>query len=107
MRRNKAVLNNSPDLPLLFLLLQLLIAVVLLHASAAVSKNIDIPRFEIQVAKKLVPVVLVNIVGLVFNTLCLRAVEASFFQVRRARLLFTRGNYDPPPIRLQEASLFP
>lgn len=79
--RNKAVLSNSPDLPLLFLLLQLLIAVILLHASATVSKKIDLPRFDIQVAKKLIPVVLVNIIGLVFNTLCLRDVEASFFQV--------------------------
>lgn len=79
--RNKAVLKNSPDLPLLFLLLQLLIAVILLYVSAALSKKVDIPKFDVQVAKKLVPVVLVNIIGLVFNTLCLRGVEASFFQV--------------------------
>lgn len=79
---NKAVLNDSPDLPLLFLLLQLLIAVVLLHASAAVSKRIEIPKLDREVGKKLVPVVLVNVIGLVFNTLCLRDVEASFFQAR-------------------------
>jgi len=36
---------------------------------------------DLAVAKKLVPVVSVNIIGLVFNTLCLRDVEASFFQV--------------------------
>jgi GDP-fucose transporter C1 len=80
--RNKAVLSSSPDLPLLFLLLQLLIAVVLLHLSAAVSKRIEIPKLDPDVAKKLTPVVLVNIIGLVFNTLCLRGVEASFFQVQ-------------------------
>ncbi|KAG5647757.1 hypothetical protein DXG03_008480 [Asterophora parasitica] len=84
---NKAVLNNSPDLPLFFLLLQLLIAVVLLHASALVSKRIEIPKLEAQTAKKLVPVVLVNVVGLVFNTLCLRDVEASFFQIARGLVL--------------------
>ncbi|KAF8225128.1 hypothetical protein L208DRAFT_1380787 [Tricholoma matsutake] len=84
---NKAVLSNSPDLPLIFLLLQLIIAVILLHASAAVSKKIEIPRFDIQVAKKLIPVVLVNIIGLVFNTLCLRDVEASFFQIARGLVL--------------------
>lgn len=39
---------------------------------------------ELATAKKLAPVVLVNIIGLVFNTLCLRDVEASFFQVRFA-----------------------
>ena len=76
------MLNNSPDLPLLFLMLQLLIAVALLHLSALFSSKIEIPKFDKEVAKKLVPVVLVNIVGLVFNTLCLRDVEASFFQVR-------------------------
>ncbi|RDB28944.1 GDP-fucose transporter 1 [Hypsizygus marmoreus] len=84
---NKAVLNNSPDLPLLFLLLQLLIAVTLLHASAVLSKKIEIPKFDVTVAKKLVPVVLVNIIGLVFNTLCLRDVEASFFQIARGLVL--------------------
>lgn len=63
-------------------MLQLLIAVALLHVSAVFSTRIEIPRFDKEVAKKLVPVVLVNIVGLVFNTLCLRDVEASFFQVR-------------------------
>jgi len=81
MPRNKAVLNSSPDLPLLFLLLQLLIAVVLLHTSSAVSEKVKIPEMDMEVAKKLFPVVSVNIIGLVFNTLCLRDVEASFFQV--------------------------
>lgn len=76
------MLNSSPDIPLMFLLIQLIIAVVLLHASALVSKRIEIPKLELDVAKKLFPVVAVNIIGLVFNTLCLRDVEASFFQVR-------------------------
>jgi len=84
---NKAVLNNSPSLPLLFLLIQLLIAIVLLYASALVSKRIEIPKFDTQTAKKLVPVVFVNVVGLVFNTLCLRDVEASFFQIARGLVL--------------------
>ena len=75
-------MNNAPDLPLLSLLLQLLIAVLLLHASASLHKSVEIPTFDLQVAKKLFPVVFVNIAGLVFNTLCLRDVDASFFQVR-------------------------
>ena len=76
------MLNSTPELPLFFLLLQMLIAVVLLHASAAVWNNsIKIPAWDVDVARKLVPVVAVNIIGLVFNTLCLREVEASFFQV--------------------------
>jgi GDP-fucose transporter C1 len=101
---NKAVLNGSPDLPLLFLLLQLLIAVVLLHASASVYDKINIPKLDLEVAKKLFPVVSVNIIGLVFNTLCLRDVEASFFQIARGLVLpltiavssaYTRSNPSP------------
>ncbi|TRM66056.1 hypothetical protein BD626DRAFT_486616 [Schizophyllum amplum] len=80
---NKAVLNSSPDLPLIFLLAQMLIAVVLLHVSAFMTPKIALPKPDLDTAKKLVPVVTVNIVGLVFNTLCLRDVEASFFQIAR------------------------
>ena len=68
-------------MPLLFLLVQLLIAVVLLHVTALLSPKIEIPTIDRNVAIKLLPVVSVNIIGLVFNTLCLRGVEASFFQV--------------------------
>ena len=81
-QRNKAVLNSSPDLPLLFLFLQLIIAVFLLHVATAFSDRIEIPRWDWSTAKKLFPVVAINIIGLVFNTLCLREVEATFFQVR-------------------------
>lgn len=60
------------------------IAVLLLHIAAYFTPKVEIPRLEASTAKKLTPVVLVNIIGLVFNTLCLRDVEASFFQVRNA-----------------------
>ena len=75
------MLNSSPQLPLLFLLIQLLIAVALLHLTAFFSPKVEIPKLEVATAKKPVPVVSVNIIGLVFNALCLRDVEASFFQV--------------------------
>jgi len=84
---NKAVLNSSPELPLLFLLLQLMLAVILLHLAALVSERVEIPKLEVETAKKLTPVVLVNVIGLVFNTLCLRDVEASFFQIARGLVL--------------------
>jgi len=85
---NKAVLISAPDIPLTFLLLQLVIAVLLLKLSALVSRGaIEIPKFESEMAKKLFPVVFVNIVGLVFNTLCLRGVDASFFQIARGLVL--------------------
>ncbi|THH04130.1 hypothetical protein EW146_g10257 [Bondarzewia mesenterica] len=108
---NKAVLNSSPDLPLLFLLLQLLIAVILLHTTAFLTPKIEIPKFELHSAKKLTPVVLVNIIGLVFNTLCLRAVEASFFQIARGLVLpltiavSSAATYSSPSVRVVIAAV--
>lgn len=84
---NKATLNANPDLPLLFIFNQLVLAVILLHASALFTKRIDIPRLTLQTAKDLFPVVFVNILGLAFNTLCLAGVEASFFQIARGMVL--------------------
>ena len=66
----------------MFLFNQLVLAVVLLHASAFVTSKVEIPQLELKTAKKLMPVTLVNVLGLIFNILCLRGVEASFFQVR-------------------------
>ncbi|OSD03264.1 hypothetical protein PYCCODRAFT_1467125 [Trametes coccinea BRFM310] len=80
---NKAVMMSSPDLPLLFLLIQLTLAVVLLHGASIISTKVEIPKLELKTAKKLAPVTLVNVVGLVFNLLCLRGVDASFFQIAR------------------------
>jgi len=84
---NKAVLNSSPDIPLVFLFIQLIIAVILLHVGALVSSRIEIPHWDRRVVTKLFPVVAINIVGLVFNTLCLREVEATFFQIARGLVL--------------------
>ena len=84
---NKAVLNAAPDLPLLYLFNQLVIAVILLHGASLLTTKVQIPKLEFHTAKKLTPVVTVNIFGLIFNTLCLRGVEASFFQIARGLVL--------------------
>ncbi|EJU05464.1 hypothetical protein DACRYDRAFT_74687 [Dacryopinax primogenitus] len=84
---NKATLNANPDLPLLFIFNQLILAVIFLHISALFTKHIDLPRLSLRTAKDLFAVVFVNIVGLAFNTLCLRDVEASFFQIARGMVL--------------------
>lgn len=84
---NKAVLNAAPDLPLLYLFNQLVIAVILLHGATLLTAKVQIPKLEVHTARKLAPVVSVNIIGLVFNTLCLRGVEASFFQIARGMVL--------------------
>lgn len=85
---NKAVLLSAPTVPLLFLLIQLVMAVFLLHTFAwMLPRHVQLPKFELQTMKKLVPVISVSLCGLVFNTLCLRAVEAAFFQIARGLLL--------------------
>ncbi|KAG8715215.1 hypothetical protein FRC11_005288, partial [Ceratobasidium sp. 423] len=84
---NKLVLNAAPELPVLFLFIQMLIAVALLHLSAMLSPRVKIPSWDYSVAKGLFPVVSVNAVGLVWNTLCLRAVDASYFQIARGLVL--------------------
>ncbi|KZW03304.1 hypothetical protein EXIGLDRAFT_759171 [Exidia glandulosa HHB12029] len=87
---NKAVLISSPEIPLLFLFAQLVIAVILLHVSALLwSDKVKLPEslVDLEKIKKLAPVVIVNAVGLIFNTLCLRGVEAAFFQIARGLVL--------------------
>jgi len=84
---NKTVLNASPDVPLLFLFLQLIIAVILLHVAALFSSRIEIPRWDYHTMKKLFPVVSISIVGLVFNMFCLREVEVTFFLIARGLVL--------------------
>ncbi|KAH9944222.1 uncharacterized protein BXZ73DRAFT_73791 [Epithele typhae] len=84
---NKAVLNAAPDIPLLFLLIQLVWAVVLLHVAARFTPKVEIPALELKTAKQLAPVTFVNAVGLIFNILCLRGVDASFFQIARGLVL--------------------
>ena len=81
------MLNAAPDLPLLYLFNQLVIAVILLHGASFLTAKVQLPKLDVQTAKKLTPVVSVNIIGLVFNTLCLRGVEASFFQIARGMVL--------------------
>ncbi|CEL52166.1 hypothetical protein RSOLAG1IB_00705 [Rhizoctonia solani AG-1 IB] len=84
---NKLVLNAAPELPVLFLFNQMLIAVALLHFSATLSPRIKIPSWNYSLAKSLFPVISVNAMGLVWNTLCLRAVDASYFQIARGLVL--------------------
>ncbi|CCM03130.1 uncharacterized protein FIBRA_05251 [Fibroporia radiculosa] len=84
---NKTVLNNAPELPLMFLFLQLVIAVILLRLTARFTHRVEIPDFDWSTAKQLTPVTLVNVIGLVFNIYCLRGVDASFFQIARGLVL--------------------
>ncbi|KAJ7176461.1 hypothetical protein C8R46DRAFT_1188336 [Mycena filopes] len=93
---NKAVLNRTPDLPFTFLFIQLAIAVVLIRVLAIISRtparrflpiHFEVPVLDRGTARKMLPFFVVGFVGLVFNTLCLAKVDASFFQIARGLLL--------------------
>ncbi|KAJ6595554.1 hypothetical protein DFH09DRAFT_973616 [Mycena vulgaris] len=93
---NKAVLNKTPDLPFTFLFIQLSIAVLLLRFLALLSRTplqrilpveFELPKLDRVIAKKLFSFLSVGFIGLVFNTLCLANVDASFFQIARGLLL--------------------
>jgi len=79
---NKWVLN-AIETPVAFLWVQLILAVLFLHIGAFVGL-LTIPKksiFDTSLMKSLSPLILVNVSGLTFNTLCLDLVDASFFQV--------------------------
>lgn len=76
---NKVVLN-AIELPMTFLLMQMLFAVVMLRVCAATGW-MQVPKLTWRMTRKLSPLILVNVVGLSLNTLCLQYVDASFYQV--------------------------
>ncbi|KAM6501129.1 hypothetical protein JOM56_004143 [Amanita muscaria] len=83
---NKWVLNST-EVPLFFLFAQLLIAVVLFLASNALRLLPDKLTFNIEICKGLVPMVLLNVIGLSFSNYTLKYVDASFYQVARGLVL--------------------
>ncbi|RSH94472.1 hypothetical protein EHS25_004275 [Saitozyma podzolica] len=82
---NKAVLSSTP-LPVFLIFCQSGIAVVLVAVENKVGP-IKTPRFDWKVAKQLLPLVFVNVLGLAFNNYCLQFVDASFHQVARGLVL--------------------
>ena len=91
---NKWVLKYLPDLPLLILWLQIVVAVLLIMCtqyfgllSFSPSKQHRIPRITWEKARKLWPLIAINVVGLSFNTYCLVYVDASMYQVARSLIL--------------------
>ncbi|KAK7052428.1 TPT domain-containing protein [Favolaschia claudopus] len=93
---NKAVLNDTPDLPFTFLLIQCFIAVLLLRLIAFINTTSlrgyspidwELPMLHRSMLIKLLPYFSVGTSGLIFNTLCLTNVDASFFQIARGLAL--------------------
>ncbi|KAF7319535.1 TPT domain-containing protein [Mycena chlorophos] len=90
---NKALLNEAPELPFTLLCIQFAIAVLLMRLLSFFSETFIFPyKFEIPLLDraaltKLMPLLCTGFIGLVFNTLCLAKVDATFFQIARGLLL--------------------
>ncbi|WVR03996.1 hypothetical protein IAU60_000995 [Kwoniella sp. DSM 27419] len=82
---NKSVLSSTP-MPVFLLFCQSAVAVLLLGLENALGPY-KTPKFEVPIAKDLLPLVFVNVLGLVFNNACLQYVDASFHQVARGLVL--------------------
>jgi GDP-fucose transporter C1 len=84
---NKVVLNSTPNLPLLFMFFQSMITVLLLHITSLFSSHIQLPSLDLTTANKLAPLIIIDAAGFTFNALCLRDVEAAFYQIARGMVL--------------------
>ncbi|KAF9312254.1 hypothetical protein BG003_006453 [Podila horticola] len=82
---NKWALNKI-SAPWLLLWSQLLIAVVLLKFTDLVGL-LKMPKIQMGVAKQLIPLIAINVIGLGLNTVCLVYVDISFYQIARGLVL--------------------
>ncbi|KAG9327319.1 hypothetical protein KVV02_007095 [Mortierella alpina] len=82
---NKWALNTL-EVPWLLLWCQMLIAVVLLRVTDYAGL-LKMPVIRSDVAKALVPLIAINVLGLGVNTLCLVYVDTSFYQIARGLVL--------------------
>jgi GDP-fucose transporter C1 len=71
---------NKISAPWLLLWSQLIIAVILLQFTDLVGL-FKMPKLRLSVAKQLVPLIAINVLGLGVNTVCLVYVDTSFYQV--------------------------
>lgn len=83
---NKIVLNVFA-LPLTLLWIQLVFAVIILKLLEMFKILSPFSPLTMKMLIKLSPLILINVVGLAMNTLCLRYLDASLYQVVRALML--------------------
>ncbi|OAV89186.1 hypothetical protein PTTG_09577 [Puccinia triticina 1-1 BBBD Race 1] len=82
---NKWVLRATA-IPITFLFCQLLLATALLKL-AGLMGFLEIPTLDLKMGQKLLPLISINVIGLIFNTFCLQYVDASFYQIARGLVL--------------------
>ncbi|KAJ3384155.1 hypothetical protein HDU92_003750 [Lobulomyces angularis] len=83
---NKAVLNKI-EFPLTFLTLQILVSIFSLKVFNFLNFLPPLKKIEGKTLIKLMPLFFINVLGLSLNTLCLKFVDASFYQVARSLVL--------------------
>ncbi|KAJ8080793.1 hypothetical protein AAF712_006794 [Marasmius tenuissimus] len=84
---NKMVLNAAPNLTVLFMFFQSVTTVALLIATSFITSLVQLPTLDMATARKLTPLMVIDSAGFVFNALCLRDVEAAFYQIARGMVL--------------------
>lgn len=85
---NKIVLNTAPNLPIFLCLFQSIATVVLLTLTSLFTSQVDIPKkVDLGTAQKLAPLIFIDTAGFLFNTLCLRDVEAAYYNIARGLVL--------------------
>lgn len=82
---NKMVLRQS-GLPLTFLWGQLVVAAIFLRLLAALQL-ITLPSASLSLFRSTLPLITINVLGLVLNTLCLQHIDAVLYQVARSLIL--------------------
>ena len=84
---NKLILNNFGELPVSFLVGQLVIASLVLKLFHILKLLSRPRRLSINEYKIISPLILINVIGLMMNTLCLKYVDAAIYQVARSLIL--------------------
>ncbi|KDR70715.1 hypothetical protein GALMADRAFT_75908 [Galerina marginata CBS 339.88] len=84
---NKIVLNTAPNLPTLLCSFQSIATVLLLSLTSLFTSQVQLPTLNYSTARKLAPLLIVDAMGFLFNTLCLRDVEAAYYNIARGLVL--------------------
>lgn len=84
---NKIVLNTAPNLPTFLCSFQSIATVLLLSLTSLFTSHVQIPTLDYTTARKLAPLMMIDASGFLFNTLCLRDVEAAYYNIARGLVL--------------------
>ncbi|KAH9475580.1 GDP-fucose transporter 1 [Psilocybe cubensis] len=84
---NKVVLRTAPNLPTILCAFQSIATVLLLSITSLFTSQVQLPTLDYTTARRLAPLMLIDASGFLFNTLCLRDVEAAYYNIARGLVL--------------------